>query len=276
VARIFVSHSQRDDDIKSLFSMAFASTNVMAVFEEIERIRRKEITSFQVGQDVNSSNAIFVLLSKNVTEIPYTRDWIAAESGIGWNKDVWVFEPYWQSGEIDVVIPMVRHYVVYQNDSASLDYIRRIIESYDDSHVGLATILGTLVGAGLGHAIAEEEKGLGAVAGGAIGGAAGMYFADKSRIRPIGAGLRCPGCNNVYAIHVPLDQMTIRCPVCNTLLDISQIIRQTAIPFPTTRMRLREFFLESFDGRRGVRTKRKKKGKGFSELVLLYHAGIEF
>ena len=93
--QIFVSHSQDDENLKGYFNKIFASSPVKAVYEEYEQLISGDVTVEKIKQDIDTSNAVFVLLSENVERKPHTRDWIAFEAGYasGKRKEVWVFEP---------------------------------------------------------------------------------------------------------------------------------------------------------------------------------------
>jgi len=212
MAQIFVSHSKKDKDLRDFFSNAFADTKVRAVFEEFEKILRGKVTSEQIVKDIENSNAVFIILGPNVQDIPHTRDWVVWETGVAKNKDIWVFEPYSQFGRISVVIPYLRHYVIFDTSNAWLGYIRRIIESYDDSHV-LPTLLVT---GGIGALLAEKDK----IGGAVLGTLAGLAISDKSRERPTGIRVKCVKCSSLYNIHIPQGMNKFRCPVCNTYLKI--------------------------------------------------------
>lgn len=211
MSQIFVAHSRRDRDFRDFFSNAFAGTKVKAVFEEFEKILVGRITSDIVARDIENSRAVFVILSQNVQDILHTRDWVVWEAGVAasGNKDIWVFEPISQLGRISVVIPYLKHYVVFDTSDDWLGYIRRIIESYDDSHV-LSTVLVTgFTGAALGG-------GLGA----AVGTLTGIIISDRSRERPTGIEVECCECNSIYSIHIPQGLNIFRRPVCNAYLEV--------------------------------------------------------
>lgn len=219
MAQIFISHSQKDKDLRSFFSDAFAGTNVKAVFEEFEKILGKEVSSEQIAREIEKSRALFVILSKNVQDIPHTRDWVVWETGVAKNKDIWIFEPYRQFGKISVVTPFLRHYAIFDINDSWLGYIRRIVESYDDSHI-LGTLLVTGgLGALIGSALAEDERD-GAITGGILGGFAGLAMSDKTKFRPTGLKTVCVSCNSTFAVHIPREMNKIRCPVCNKFLEI--------------------------------------------------------
>jgi hypothetical protein len=215
MAQIFVSHSQLDRDQRQLFSDSFAGTNVRGVFEEFEKIERGSLTREQILADVRQANAVFIVLSGHVQNLPHTRDWVCAEGGCASGKDIWVFEPRSQLGTISVIIPGVRHYVVLENGDQDLGYLRNIIKSYDDSNVLLGMLLGAGIGVVAGRVLAKD-KDLGQAAGAVLGGAGGYLLTDKSKLRPMGIQMSCPNCMSGYNVHTA--QREYRCPVCNQLL----------------------------------------------------------
>jgi len=220
MSQIFVSHSAKDKGTVDFFSNAFAGTKVRAVFEEFEKILTGEITPSKVITDIESSKAIFVILSENVQNIPHTRDWVLWETGVATNRDIWVFEPYPLFGTISVVIPCLRHYVIFGINGPWLGYIRRIIESYDDSHTLPTVLITSAMGAGIGAALIEKDKAGGAVLGGIGGTIAGLAMSDKSKERPVGLNVVCASCRSSYNIHIPDGLNRFRCPVCNMFLQI--------------------------------------------------------
>lgn len=220
MAQIFVSHSQKDKELKSFFSEAFATANVKAIYEEFEKILRGNVTSEQVSRDIENSRAVFVILSQNVQDLPHTRDWVIWETGVGKNRDIWVFEHYQDVGKISVITPYLRHYVIFDTNESWAGYIRTIIESYDDSNT-LGTVLMTGgLGAAIGAALLEDNREVGAVLGGIGGAMVGAAISDKSGTRPLGIRIQCAKCVSTYSVHLPVGTKRIRCPVCNENLGI--------------------------------------------------------
>ncbi|MFH0801932.1 MAG: hypothetical protein V2A78_06035 [bacterium] len=209
MAQIFISHSNKDDELVNFFSRSGVGTKVRIIFEEIEKICNGWITSEKIKADIFNSNAIFVVLSSNVENIQHTRDWVVAEAGAASNKDIWVFERNTDVGKITIVTPFLRHYVVFEPNDNYLSYVHQIFESYDDSHVLGTVLLTTGIGAFLG-------KGEGAVAG----AAAGLALSDRSSIRPVGVQIRCVYCSSSYNVHLPQDIKAFRCAVCNSNLSL--------------------------------------------------------
>jgi len=210
MAQIFIAHSSKDRNLIDFFSRAFAGTKVKAIFEEFEKILTGIVTPAQIAKDIDDSKAVFVILSVNIEHTTWTRDWVVSEHAMGKNRDVWVFEPYSQFGKISIVTPYLKHYVIFDTNDDCLGYIRRIIESYDDSHV-LPTVAIT---GGIGALLAKKDK----VGGAVLAGLAGLMISDKSGERPPGKGLICAKCFSSYNIHLPPNMTNFRCPVCNSFL----------------------------------------------------------
>ncbi len=213
MAQIFVSHSSKDRSAVSLFSEAAASTKVRLVFEEFEKFFTGEITATKIQGHIHESKAVFIILSEHVEMLSHTRDWVGWESGVassGVPKDIWIFEPWRQLGRIGVAIPRLRHYVLFDINDSYRTYIRRIIESYDASHV-LPTLLLT---AGVGALIGRGE---GAIAG----AAAGLMLSDRSASRPSGVQVICAKCQSSFHVHLPQTIHDFRCPVCSTALRLT-------------------------------------------------------
>ena len=210
MAQIFVSHSSKDAKPIDFVNRAFASTNVSAKYEEIEAIVSGRRTAEEIRIDIQQSNAVFVLLGEHVEAQKHTRDWVAWESGVAANKDVWVFEAAEDTGRISVVIPRIQHLVRFQYSDPWLAYIRSIISSYDDSHLLKAAI----AGAGTGAAFAaKKDTGMGVI----LGAGAGLVLAAmNSQTRPSGLPVLCPACRSFYSVH--LCEPAMRCPVCNVHL----------------------------------------------------------
>jgi hypothetical protein len=214
VAQIFISHSSRDGELVDFFARAFAPTKVRAIYEEFEAINAGPATTQRIVGHIAQSNAVFVVLGRNVEQLRHTRDWVGFENGVAAssalqaNKDVWVFETTADTDSLSVVIPRLRHYVCFDHkDERSQAYLTQIINSYDDSHVLTAMAVAGLAG------VAATKKPEGAVFG--IG--AGLVLAIISQqSRPEGVRVRCCRCDSLYNAHLAAPLM--RCPVCNTRL----------------------------------------------------------
>jgi hypothetical protein len=212
MAQIFISHSAKDKELINFLSNAGASTKVKLVFEEFEKLVVGPVGSDKIKQDIHSSNAVFIVLSRNVDQTPYTRDWVVWESGIASssNKDVWIIEEAPEIGQLSIVIPHLRHFVILLRNDNFLSYMIKILESYDDSHV-----LGTIAaGAGAGAFLGG--------AGALVGAVAGLIMSDKTKNRPTGITIKCVQCSSSYQLHYPEGLQYFRCPVCNLSLRFNQ------------------------------------------------------
>jgi hypothetical protein len=206
MAQIFISHSQQDKDIIHFFLEAFAGTKVKPHLEELEKEPPTGVTAEKIEQDIQISNAVFVLLNENVENLKHTRDWVSWECGTAKNKDIWVFEPFESLGKIRVVIPRFNHYALFERNDEWRNYLRSIIESYDDSHVVPTLSASTATGALLN----EKDRVVGAAAGFAVG-LVGLLLHSMSK-PSFGIDVRCWKCSSNYRVH---RYGNFRCAVCN-------------------------------------------------------------
>lgn len=211
MASIFVSHSKEDKDAKHFLLEAFAGTKVKPILEEFEPELPTGSASLKIKKDIEGANALFLLLSKNVEALSHTRDWVNWECGTAGNKDIWVFEPFEALGRITVVSPRVTHLVRYSIADDWRNYIRAIIETYDDSHV-----LPTLASAtGMGAALMEKDRVTGALVGLGIG-IAGVLLKDAGK-PALGVAVNCWKCTSIYRVHLPEGVNQFRCATCNSI-----------------------------------------------------------
>lgn len=200
MAKIFISHSQRDESIKNLFLRAFRGTGVEDVYQEYEDAPPTGVTAEIIESNIDQSSAQFVLLSETVQALPHTRDWILWECGRAKDKPIWVFEPFHSFGRIAITIPRFNHYVRFVNNDFWRRYIHSIAASYNDSRA-LATLGTTAAGGALG--------GLGGAVLGFLGGA--IMFPPT--VRPPGRTVQCPNCKREFEVHVG-PGVDFRCPGC--------------------------------------------------------------
>lgn len=213
MAKIFISHSSKDDDIKNFFLRAFAGTNVKPLFEEFEAEVPTGINAQKIQVDILASNALFVLLSEGVENSRHTRDWINWECGNAKNKDIWLFEPLESVGKISLIVPTVSHYFLYEKNDECRKVIRSAISYYDDTHV-LPVLAASAAGGALFN---EKDRSSGAWIGALIG-LAGLAVQSISQ-RKQGFSIKCFNCLSIYSVY-RIGQF--RCPVCNKYLDVTQ------------------------------------------------------
>jgi hypothetical protein len=213
MAQIFVSHSQKDKDLRHFFLDAFAGTKVKPHFEELENQPPSGVTADKIHADIQASNAVFVLLSENVETLKHTRDWVNWECGTAVNKPIWVFEPITSRGKISVVVPRFNHYALFDTGEEWRVYLRGLIESYDDSHVVPTLSAAT----GAGALLTNKDQGTGAVVGFAVGLGL-LALRDFNRPSP-GVAVRCWKCSSNYRIH---RYGEFRCAACNAMSVLTQ------------------------------------------------------
>ncbi len=127
--QIFVSHSQYDKEIRRDFSEIFAIAGIMPKYMEFEKIFPPAWK--KIKEQIQRSEAVFLLLGPNIRKSYFTENWVAFEVGIAcaFNKEVWVFEP--MNLKIDFPIPYVTDYMPYDfGIQEHFDYIRTVMESY--------------------------------------------------------------------------------------------------------------------------------------------------
>jgi hypothetical protein len=226
---VFVSHSQYDTPYLDFLNRAFATTNIVAKYEEIEAIESQR-TGAGTKSDIENARAIFVLLTENVENMRHTRDWIAWECGVGSGKQVWVFEPPEASSVVSVVIPRIDHYVAFQQTDAWLAYLRGLLKEMKASgfrDASTAIGAGSLAGAGyvalpILAPVLVPLAAAAAVIGwkkremlGNMIKARMERMAETERARSIRSYFFiCGKCRTSYNVHREA-ACTIRCPICN-------------------------------------------------------------
>jgi hypothetical protein len=136
MSRVFVSHSSRDKDLAPWFDTIFAREKVEAVRFEFEYEARQKDPIAELILRVQTSVAMFVLLSPETTSggTMHTGNWMCAEVGMarGLGKPVWVFERL--SKPIDFPVPFVDHFVrLPDNGPEDIEYfqfLRSVISGY--------------------------------------------------------------------------------------------------------------------------------------------------
>lgn len=186
-----------------------AGTQVQLVFEEFEAIVSGPATAPRIQADIESSNAVFVLVTPHLASLAHSRDWVAWETGVAAHRDVWVFERRTDAGQVEIVTPALKHLLRFDPSDAWFPYVRSIITSYDDSHVLPAMIAGGTVGGAI-------RKGEGAV----IGAGIALVVATLLNQQPKGIPIACGSCSSRYSVHLPIGEPNFRCPVCNCMLAL--------------------------------------------------------
>lgn len=213
MAQVFISHSKADSGIKAFFEKAFAISKVRAVFVEYESYEPPAGPYIQ--KQINESSAMFLLLGPNVERLAHTKVWIGTETGLAQQaqRAIWVFEPVQQP--TNVPVPFVTHYVPYVDTDQAFQYIKTIINSYDDSAALEALIRGGTLGAAGGATVADDAKKKdGALLGAIVGALFESWRTDPSHSRPMGVPITCgyQNCRTTFRVHgMPI---SFYCPVC--------------------------------------------------------------
>ncbi len=207
MSKIFISHSSRDTESVNFFNTMFSTLNVSAIYEEYDQREGQHINNQKIKNDIESSNAVFVLLDEQIENLKHTRDWIAWETGVakGLNKKVFVFEKIKDTGKLGIVIPHLDHLIVYDpNDYNWRNYLKPILQSFDDTNKISTIALSSATGA----ALAEDKW-----TGGLIGLGIGLILTNQKN-KTFGLSVQCFKCRLTYFIHVIKGQI-FRCPSCN-------------------------------------------------------------
>lgn len=146
--RVFISHS-KDDPRLGFFHKVFSGLDTKAIWAQFERIETPAHES--IKNLVNSSDALFVLLSNQLVDIAkrHTANWVSFEIGLAANYrsqyvipmllqnriDVYVFEPI--DERIDFAVPYCIYYMQYCDSMEDLQFLRELIELAPNHNKGL-------------------------------------------------------------------------------------------------------------------------------------------
>jgi hypothetical protein len=104
-AQIFISHSAKDTESIRKLAELFRDTNIKQVLMEFETYTRKQRPNWQwILEEIKKSRALFVILTKNVSTLSQTRNWVAFEIGVAAAYEPSI--PVYVFREDDVVFPV--------------------------------------------------------------------------------------------------------------------------------------------------------------------------
>lgn len=130
VAKVFISHSRADKEMRDYFLKIFGLAGVEATAVEFENFPPPPWR--YIKNEMLISDALFLLLGPNVIDRGiFTQNWISFEIGLACElgKEVWVFEQY--DIPVHFPIPYLDNYVLYDPGIGNhLDYIRSIVQAY--------------------------------------------------------------------------------------------------------------------------------------------------
>lgn len=142
MAKIFISHSRKDEKLLEDTKEIFKETKVVPVIYD----NRKGEHWKNIREDIRNSDAMFLLLGRDTNpdnrERAHTQNWIAFEGGIACGcepkKRLVVFHPAYDQNnpnkydENEYVIPYLTDYIYYDsNNSWSYDIALDIIRFFD-------------------------------------------------------------------------------------------------------------------------------------------------
>lgn len=217
MAKVFISHSKRDEKIKDLFFRGFANSGVHQVLKEYENIsppgskpgQMSKNMAEEIEENILESAAVFVILTETVQNLQHTAHWIVWESAQAKakKKPIWIFEPYESHRKITITIPHFTHYVRFQMNDETRKFIHLVAASYNDTPVFAAG--GGAVGGGL----------LAGPVGAIVGGIVGYLLSNKVET-PKGFSAFCDNCMLGYEVYIPGDKGEFRCANCNKIWTI--------------------------------------------------------
>lgn len=186
----------------------FTQTNVKPVVVELTN----ETIIFEPGknfeQTVNNSSAVFVLLTTTLANNRFLRAQIESVCGFAAAKDVWIFEPVEQFGNVAATVENFKHYARYETTDEWALYLREAIKFYDDTDLGWLAA----AGAGGGALLAEKDK----IAGSLVGALLSFGLAAISRANRVEFGqlTRCRKCSRSFQLHLTQGTKEYRCAGC--------------------------------------------------------------
>lgn len=135
---VFISHS-KDDPNTDFFHQVFSQLDAKSIWMEFENISAPPFVS--IRDQVNDSDALFVLLSDHLIGLAHTNNWVSFEVGLAANLNmsrsssqelstiglpVWVFEPL--DKDIHYTVPYCTHYMKYKSEPLAVRWLCEILE----------------------------------------------------------------------------------------------------------------------------------------------------
>ena len=146
---VFVSHSRYDPNL-DFFHKIFSGLQTESVWMEFEDISPPPFLF--IRDNVNKSDALFVLLSKYLVDRQHTNNWVSFEVGLAANRekcnvipgiaqrelglDVWVFEPV--DEDIGFAVPYCTYYMRYKPTVEALKWLRDRLRGDTSTRFGVS------------------------------------------------------------------------------------------------------------------------------------------
>ena len=118
---VFISHSRYDSNL-DFFHKIFSALPIESVWMEFEDIQPPPYLS--IKDNVNRSDALFVLLSQHIVDKQHTNNWVSFEVGLATNRkcEIYVFEPLDEN--VNFAVPYFTHYMRYRTTENILKWLR--------------------------------------------------------------------------------------------------------------------------------------------------------
>jgi len=118
---VFISHSRYDPNL-DFFQKIFSALPIESVWMEFEDIQPPPYLS--IKNNVNKSDALFVLLSQHLVDKQHTSNWVSFEVGLATNRelDIYVFEPIDEN--VNFAVPCFTHYMRYPTNVNALKWLK--------------------------------------------------------------------------------------------------------------------------------------------------------
>lgn len=206
--QVFVFHHLEEEKTKNFFQEIFCKAKVKAVWGNCREMMEKDVLVQEVKIQIQGSDSLFLLLSRNIMNDPRARDWFYWVSGYAKNRDVWIVQPYDDLKEISVPFYEFKHQVVFCLTPAWSDYLTQAVINRHS----LMTVSPLLAGLHLGmDSVVLKEY---------FDETTSFPLSDCSMSRPVRFLASCPRNKTIYTLHMPEDMRITRCPDCHDFFTI--------------------------------------------------------
>ena len=87
--QVFISHSSKDTKLINLITLGFKGRDIFPFFAKREMVGKNPVE--KIVNAIDSSMALFALVTRNVVHDPYTRDWVVFEITVAKVKGIPIF-----------------------------------------------------------------------------------------------------------------------------------------------------------------------------------------
>jgi len=203
--KVFISHSSKDEEIVKDVNYNLRLAQIEPLIAEFEKAGFPPYRT--IDQMIEQSDALFLFLTPNVTDSPYTQNWVTYELSAAHTlrKKAFVFEEL--NRQVQFPVPYLTHYFLY--DPQRKEDRNKIIE-IAKSQVPSVDVGAFVVGGILGAPFWP----LGSLIGGAI---TSSLAADQRSRAIFSQDITCPypNCGIGYKLYSELyDGFRWNCPSC--------------------------------------------------------------